>query len=176
MLRPAQLIHLDLQKAGDSLKTANRDDALPQRMVATSIQGGSEQEPKRSPHHQWEVGMTRTDVMASSRPQAIDVAPMRRGATGDGNQEPNKPSTGPSPSKETGTGTSPSKEAGTPTTSTSKETAPSTSSATPTSQKASTLPFTGFDLRWSVGAGLLLMGAGFSIVAAQRRQRRESGR
>ena len=152
--------------------------------------------------------MTRTDVMASSRPQAIDVAPMRRGSTGImhrlavvpavlllamalvgpstafaaepttgyGKQEPNKPSTGTSPSKETGTGTSPSKEAGTPTTSTSKEAAPSTSSATPTSQKASTLPFTGFDLRWSVGAGLLLMGAGFSIVAAQRRQRRESGR
>ena len=149
--------------------------------------------------------MTRTDVMASSRPQAIDVAPMRRGSTGimrrlavgpavlllamalvgpstafaaeptttGYNQEPKKPSTGTSPSKETGT--SPSKEAGTPT-STSKEAAPSTSSATPTSQKASTLPFTGFDLRWSVGAGLLLMGAGFSIVAAQRRQRRESGR
>jgi hypothetical protein len=158
--------------------------------------------------------MTRTDVMASSRPQAIDAAPMRRGSTGimrrlavvpavlllamalvgpstafaaepttsGYNQEPNKPSTGTSPSKETGTspsketGTSPSKEAGTPTTSTSKEAAPSTSSAKPTSQKASTLPFTGFDLRWSVGAGLLLMGAGFSIVAAQRRQRRESGR
>ena len=152
--------------------------------------------------------MTRTDVMASSRPQAIDEAPMRRGSTGimrrlavvpavlllamalvgpstafaaeptttGYNQEPKKPSTGTSPSKETSTGTSPSKESSTPTTSTSKEAAPSTSSATPTSQKASTLPFTGFDLRWSVGAGLLLMGAGFSIVAAQRRQRRESGR
>jgi len=150
--------------------------------------------------------MTRTDVMASSRPQAIDEAPMRRGSTGimrrlavvpavlllamalvgpstafaaeptttGYTQEPKKPSTGTSPSKETGT--SPSKEAGTPTTSTSKEAAPSTSSATPTSQKASTLPFTGFDLRWSIGAGVLLMGAGFSIVAAQRRQRRESGR
>jgi cytoskeletal protein RodZ len=102
------------------------------------------------------------------------------------NQEPKKPSTGTSPSKETSTGTSPSKEtstgtspskeSSTPTTSTSKEAAPSTSSATPTSQKASTLPFTGFDLRWSIGAGVLLMGAGFSIVAAQRRQRRESGR
>ena len=152
--------------------------------------------------------MTRTDVMASSRPQAIDEAPMRRGSTGimrrlavvpavlllamalvgpstafaaeptttGYNQEPKKPSTGTSPSKETSTGTSPSKESSTPTTSTSKEAAPSTSSATPTSQKASTLPFTGFDLRWSIGAGVLLMGAGFSIVAAQRRQRRESGR
>jgi hypothetical protein len=31
---------------------------------------------------------------------------------------------------------------------------------------------TGFDLRWSVGMGLLLMGAGIAIVAMQRRQRR----
>lgn len=38
--------------------------------------------------------------------------------------------------------------------------------------KGSTLPFTGFDLRWTVGFGLLLMGAGASIVAMQRRQRR----
>lgn len=41
--------------------------------------------------------------------------------------------------------------------------------------KQSTLPFTGFDLRWTVGFGLLLMGAGGSIIAMQRRQRR-SGR
>jgi hypothetical protein len=40
--------------------------------------------------------------------------------------------------------------------------------------KASTLPFTGFDLRWSVAIGLVLMCAGFSIVAVQRRQRRRS--
>jgi len=38
--------------------------------------------------------------------------------------------------------------------------------------KASKLPFTGFDLRWDIGGGLLLMGAGFSLVAAQRRHRR----
>jgi hypothetical protein len=40
----------------------------------------------------------------------------------------------------------------------------------------STLPFTGFDLRWTIGAGLLLLGMGFSIVTVQRRQRRETGR
>ena len=32
------------------------------------------------------------------------------------------------------------------------------------------------DLRWSFGLGLLLMGAGFSIVVVQRRHRREGGR
>jgi hypothetical protein len=66
------------------------------------------------------------------------------------------PSSGVSPSKESTTATS---------------TTPSTS-VSPTTEKASTLPFTGFDLRWDIGFGLLLMGAGFSIVLVQRRQRR----
>jgi hypothetical protein len=34
-----------------------------------------------------------------------------------------------------------------------------------------TLPFTGFDVRWELGFGLALIGAGLSIVAAQRRRR-----
>jgi hypothetical protein len=79
-----------------------------------------------------------------------------------------KPPTQPS------TGTSPSKESSKPTPA-SKATAPSTTSTTPTTakeSKASTLPFTGFDLRWSLGIGLLLIGAGFSIVVVQRRQAR----
>ena len=80
-------------------------------------------------------------------------------------QEPNKPSTGTSPSKETTT----------PSTTPSSTTTPTTTSTTPTTT-AKTLPFTGFDLRWSFGLGLLLMGAGFSIVVVQRRQRREGGR
>jgi hypothetical protein len=42
--------------------------------------------------------------------------------------------------------------------------------------KASSLPFTGFDLRWSVGFGLLMVGAGGSIVLMQRRQRRGNSR
>jgi len=69
------------------------------------------------------------------------------------------------------TGTSPSKETNTPTTS-SKETAPATTTS-PEAEKSSTLPFTGFNLTWVVGAGLLMMAAGFSIVGVQRRQRRE---
>jgi len=80
------------------------------------------------------------------------------------NQEPNKPSTGTSPSKET------EKPATTP----SSEATPTTTS--PETASTKTLPFTGFDLRWSFGLGLLLMGAGFSIVVVQRRQRREGGR
>jgi hypothetical protein len=142
--------------------------------------------------------MTRTDVMASSRPRTALAASSRTGSrairrltllpiilllsmallapgsalaasesnTSSGyNQEPNKPSTGTSPSEETEKpATTPSTEA-TPTTTT-----------TPEAATTKTLPFTGFDLRWSFGLGLLLMGAGFSIVVVQRRQRREDGR
>lgn len=57
------------------------------------------------------------------------------------------------------------------------EAAPATSTSTsPTTtasqSRSSTLPFTGLDLRWVVGFGLLMLGAGASIVLAQRRQRR----
>jgi len=54
------------------------------------------------------------------------------------------------------------------------EPAPTTSTA-PSTEKASTLPFTGFDLRWDIGFGLLLTISGFSIVLRQRRQRRGRG-
>jgi hypothetical protein len=152
--------------------------------------------------------MTRTDVMASSRPQAVDatakgrrpagllrrlaavpavlliatalVAPTTALAAGEATsgyeQKPNTPSTStttttPAPATET----SPSKEETKPT---STETSPtkSTSPTTTSPKAAGTLPFTGFDLRWSLGLGLLLMGAGFSIVALQRRQRRQDAR
>jgi hypothetical protein len=91
---------------------------------------------------------------------------------GPGN-EPNKPATTPK------SGTSPSKSSKTPTTP-SSSTAPATASSAPATStqpaKASgTLPFTGFDLTWSVGAGLLLIGAGGSILVMQRRQRRDGG-
>jgi hypothetical protein len=141
--------------------------------------------------------MTRTDVMASSRPRTVGAAPNKRGSkalrgllalplvlllalalmapgtafaatettpTSGYNQEPNEPKTTPT------TGTSPSKEEGTPTTTPEKETAPTSSS--PAKEEAKTLPFTGFDLRWSFAIGLLLLAAGFSIVAMQRRHRR----
>jgi hypothetical protein len=53
---------------------------------------------------------------------------------------------------------------------------PPATSPAPASEKASTLPFTGFDLRWDIGVGLLLIAAGVSIVVLQRRQRRDSAR
>jgi hypothetical protein len=67
-------------------------------------------------------------------------------------------------------GTSPSKETTPPT----KETAPESKSAAPSSEstKSSTLPFTGLDLRLVVAVGILMVGAGFSIMVVQRRQRR----
>jgi len=76
------------------------------------------------------------------------------------NQTPTTPKTGTSPSKaEKSPASEPAPEKSTTTTPT-------------TATKSSTLPFTGFDLRWSLAVGVLLMGAGFSIVAVQRRQRR----
>jgi uncharacterized surface anchored protein len=160
--------------------------------------------------------MTRTDVMASSRPRNPGVAPSgtgsstilralrvlpvallfalavllpsaavaAEGTSGYGyNQEPNKPSTTTttttSPATTTTTttpktGTLPSKESEKPTTPSSQTEPEKTSS--PTSTKASTLPFTGFDLRWDIGFGVVLLGAGFSILAMQRRQRRGGSR
>ena len=142
--------------------------------------------------------MSRTDVVASPRLQTADKAPMRKrssrvsrrhlvlpvalllavalvapttaiaaeGLSGY-NQTP-KPSSGTSPSKEKAT---PTKEAAP-----KKETAPAKTTTAPTTEsKAKTLPFTGFDLRWTIAGGLLLMGMGFSIVTVQRRQRRDTG-
>jgi len=148
--------------------------------------------------------MTRTDVVASSRPQKAEAAPMRKGSSGALRRllvlpvafalamalamptmalaaEPGTSGYGSTPSTPT-TGTSPSKESSTPSKTTAPETTksePTTSSeptATTAEKKATTLPFTGFDLRWTIGAGLLLMGMGFTLVTAQRRQRRNSGR
>jgi uncharacterized membrane protein len=94
---------------------------------------------------------------------------------------PTPPSSTPS-STPPASGTSPSKSSSTPTkTSTpEKETAPSKEKSAPSKEKESTpaaksstkaLPFTGLDLRWIVGIGLVLMVAGCSILVAQRRHR-----
>jgi cytoskeletal protein RodZ len=159
--------------------------------------------------------MTRTDVVASSRPQKADAAPSRKGSSsalrklavlpvafalmmafvlptgafaaeeGLSNYN-NKPSTTPTtpttstPATTPTSGTSPEKAESTPT----KTTAPEekakepakTTTTTSEPAKASTLPFTGFDLRWTVAAGVLLLAMGFSIVVAQRRQGRKGER
>ena len=142
--------------------------------------------------------MTRTDVMASSRPQTTEAASHRsrssRGLRGlvalpvalllaialavpttalaatSTSKENGYSQTAPAPKPSSGT--SPAKETSTP----AKAVAPATTSAAPEASKASTLPFTGFDLRWTVGIGVLLMAAGFSIVTVQRRHRRGIGR
>jgi hypothetical protein len=155
--------------------------------------------------------MTRTDVMASSRPQTVRAAlntkrsrraprrlalaplalfltialvgPTAAFAAGEAttgySQTPPPPTTTPTTTTPTtttpSTGTSPEKETSTPTS--TNETSPTKTSSTPTeTEKTGTLPFTGFDLRWSLGFGLVLMGAGFAIVVVQRRQRRQDGR
>jgi LPXTG-motif cell wall-anchored protein len=136
--------------------------------------------------------MTRTKV-ASSRPQATGTTPVGRRAsrasrkalvlpvamllamapaapalaaessgTSNYNQSPTTPKEKPA------AGTSPSKSKSM----ASKETAPTSSKAHTTE---STLPRTGLDLRWTVGMGLLLIVAGFSIVGLQRRERRDGG-
>jgi len=154
--------------------------------------------------------MTRTDVVASSRPQKADAAPSRKGSSsalrklavlpvafalmmafvlptgafaaeeGLSNYN-NKPATTETTKTTTpASGTSPEKAESTPT----KTTAPEekakepakTTTTTSEPAKASTLPFTGFDLRWTVAAGVLLLAMGFSIVVAQRRQGRKGER
>lgn len=104
------------------------------------------------------------------------------------NQTPPPPKTTPTtpttPATPTGTsGTSPSKEEKTPSsekttpTTPTSETAPATSTTptatTSTTAKATTLPFTGFDLRWVVVIGVLLIAAGASLLTLQRRQRNQ---
>jgi uncharacterized membrane protein len=74
-------------------------------------------------------------------------------------------------------GTGPSKEATTPKTTPAPKSnvEPSTAASTPTTTPTtttpakSTLPFTGLDLRWVLGVGLLLLAGGLSLRFATRR-------
>jgi cytoskeletal protein RodZ len=156
--------------------------------------------------------MTRTDVMASSRPRTVGAAPSNRRSssvarglfalpaalllalalllpgtamaeetsgysqtptTTTYSQTPTTPSTTTTTTTTPKTGTLPSKEAEEPAKTPAAETEPEKTSTTPTtSTQASTLPFTGFNLSWDIGFGLVLIAAGFSILAVQRRQRR----
>jgi uncharacterized surface anchored protein len=87
------------------------------------------------------------------------------------------PKTSTTPATTPTTGTSPSKEEKTTPEKTTPAAETSPTSTTPTAttsaskEKASTLPFTGFDLRWSVGIGVLLIGAGLSLAFVERRRR-----
>jgi hypothetical protein len=76
------------------------------------------------------------------------------------NQKPPTPTTKTEPKKEV----EPSKEAAKTTPATTVEPAKETTTTpTTTTPQASTLPFTGLNLTWVVGAGVLLLGAGLSI-------------
>jgi hypothetical protein len=146
--------------------------------------------------------MTRTGVMASSRPRTAAAATSGSKSFGSSRvrwiflaalvvvalalvptaamaAEPTSSYTTTTPKPTTtsttpSSGALPSKESEKPASTTpASEAAPSSTSTTP---KASTLPFTGFDLRWDIGFGMLLVLAGASIIAVQRRQRRGDGR
>ncbi len=141
--------------------------------------------------------MTRTDVMASSRPRTPGAARKTRRklvslpillvmglallaptSAFAAEETSGYSQTTPTPT----TSTTPTTPVTTPTTGTSPESAekapaettpakspePTTSSSP--AKEAKTLPFTGFDLRWSFAIGLALMIAGFSIVTVQRRR------
>jgi hypothetical protein len=102
--------------------------------------------------------LTLPAVLALMVPVAPGLAQASTGASTTGTsgykQKPPAPKTTTEPKKEV----EPSKEATTPT---------PTATTAPTT-KASTLPFTGLNLTWVVGAGLLLLAAGCSIRLAQR--------
>jgi len=102
-------------------------------------------------------------LVAAPAAPALAATSNSEGLSGYKHEETAKKETQPSKSKST-----PAKEPEPVSTSTTTTTTPAA--------KASTLPFTGFDLRWTVGFGLVLVGVGASIVVVQRRQRRSSGR
>jgi hypothetical protein len=111
-------------------------------------------------------------VFALALPAAPALAATTTTGTSGYYQTPPKQASGTGPSKETSkprTTTSPASS--TPSTST----ASTPTSPTTTASHATTLPFTGLDLRWIVGFGALLIVAGLSIQMTQRR-RRHAGR
>ncbi len=107
-------------------------------------------------------------VFALALPAAPALAATTTTGTSGYYQTPPKPASGTGPSKETSTPKTTTSPASTPSSTTPASPTTSTSHAT-------TLPFTGLDLRWIVGLGVLLVGAGLSIQMTQRR-RRHAGR
>lgn len=81
----------------------------------------------------------------------------------------------PAPKTTPATTPSPKGEAAPTNTSSTPSTPASSTEPTATTAKATTLPFTGLDLRWVILAGVLLVGMGMSIVVVQR-GRRDTGR
>ena len=108
-------------------------------------------------------------VLALLVPTAPALAATSTGTSSTGtsgyNTKPPTPTTKTEPKKEV----EPSKEVSKTTPKTTVEPAQEpTTTPTTTTPKASTLPFTGLNLTWVVGAGVLLLGAGLSIRLALR--------
>jgi cytoskeletal protein RodZ len=107
-------------------------------------------------------------AVAIPAPALAQTATTNNTTSGYGTKPPVKTTTEPK------SGTAPSKEATTPkstpeptTTTPATSTEPAKSSTAPAAE--SKLPFTGLDLRWVVGAGLLLLAGGLSLRLTQRR-------
>jgi hypothetical protein len=143
--------------------------------------------------------MTQTDFTALSRPQTAAAASKNTGGTrrrtvrgllalpvalaflgpvapalaasSTSGYSQTPPVTKPAPANGTGPSTSSSPAKTTTPTSTA---APSSAAAAPSS--SSTLPFTGLDLRWIVGGGVLLIAGGLSIRMMQRKEGNGFGR
>src|SRR3981081_1388920 len=67
--------------AVDRQATVSKRRTTTMRLQARTRKHGPHGGPPRSPHHPWEVGMTRTDVMASSRPQAQGAPRVNKGSS-----------------------------------------------------------------------------------------------
>ncbi len=100
-------------------------------------------------------------LIVSAAPAVAQAAETSSSGTSGYSQKPPTPATKTEPKKEVEPAKEEKKAATTPTTTV----APTTT--TPTA-KATTLPFTGLDLRWVVGGGLLLLASGLSIRLALR--------
>ncbi len=101
-------------------------------------------------------------LIVSAAPGLAQATGTSSNGTSGYKQTPPVPTTKTEPKKEV----EPSKEATKTTPTTTTE--PTTTTTTTPTAKASTLPFTGLDLRWVLGAGLLLLSAGLAIRLGQR--------
>jgi uncharacterized membrane protein len=95
-------------------------------------------------------------LLVSGAPAVAQATETSSNGTSGYKQKPPTPKTTPEPKKEVEPAKEEKKTTPTPTTTTEPTT------TTPTA-KAATLPFTGLDLRWVVGAGVILLASGLSI-------------
>lgn len=147
---------------------SNRPHAAAAASISQMSRGGSARRGRRRIARRELLALP--VALALMVPAAPAFAQTSSTGTSGYSQKPPTPTTTTEAKKET----APSKESTTPKTTTTSPTtttptvttAPTTT--TTTTPKASTLPFTGLNLTWVVGAGVLLLAAGLSIRLAQR--------